>query len=162
MKGQERGGKKGAPRGQGRGQRKPFPKTDLLVTVPNEESGASRLKPVPSDLAPRKIVRLSQNKTGTLKTDNLLFLYKNNGQFASFTSLCFFILESTDLQKVTIKSLDEIKREKEQRKESTASSAPLSQVVTPASQICNGATAVGVSTDINGSGKSWVAFKRYL
>jgi len=61
-----RGGKKGAPRGRGRGQRKAFEKADLVVTVPNDESGASRLKPPVNTTQPRKIVRLNQNKTGEL------------------------------------------------------------------------------------------------
>lgn len=59
-----RGGKKGAPRGRGREQRKPFPKTDLMVTLPNEERKESRLKPPVNGTQPRKIVRISQNKTG--------------------------------------------------------------------------------------------------
>ena len=59
-----RGGKKGAPRGRGREQRKTFEKTDLVVTVTNEESGASRIKPPVNATQSRKIVRLSQNKTG--------------------------------------------------------------------------------------------------
>ena len=62
-----RGGKKGAPRSRGRGQRKTFQKTDLMVTLPNEESKESRLKPPVSSTQPRKIVRISQNKTGELK-----------------------------------------------------------------------------------------------
>lgn len=62
-----RGGKKGAPRSRGRGQRKTFQKTDLMVTLPNEESKESRLKPPVSSTQQRKIVRISQNKTGKLK-----------------------------------------------------------------------------------------------
>ena len=59
-----RGGKKGAPRGRGRGQRKTFEKTDLVVTVTNEESGAFRIKLLVNTTQPQKVVRLSQNKTG--------------------------------------------------------------------------------------------------
>ena len=62
-----RGGKKGAPRSRRRGQRKTFQKTDLMVTLPNEESKESRLKPPVSSTQQRKIVRISQNKTGKLK-----------------------------------------------------------------------------------------------
>ena len=48
-----RGGKRGAHGGR----------RDLLVTVPNVESGESRLKPPVNSTQRRKIV-LSQNKTG--------------------------------------------------------------------------------------------------
>ena len=48
-----RGGKKGTHRSR----------SDLVVTVPNEESGESRLKPPVISTQPRKIV-LSQNRTG--------------------------------------------------------------------------------------------------
>jgi len=52
--------------------------------------------------------------------------------------IVFFVLETNDLEKVTVKSLDEIKREKEQRlKESAASLA------TPASQTTNGGVSEG-------------------
>ena len=52
--------------------------------------------------------------------------------------IAFFVLETNDLEKVTVKSLDEIKREKEQRlKESAASLA------TPASQTTNGGVSEG-------------------
>ncbi|XP_078357548.1 uncharacterized protein LOC144642464 isoform X2 [Oculina patagonica] len=65
----------------------------LVVTVPNEESSSSRLKPPVTVSQPRKIVRLNR------KT------------------------ESTNLEKVTVKSLDEIKREKEQRLQRESASA---------------------------------------
>ncbi|KAJ7389899.1 testis- and ovary-specific PAZ domain-containing protein 1 [Desmophyllum pertusum] len=87
-----RGGKQRAPRGRGRGKRTNLQNTDLVVTVPNEDSGSSnsRLKPPVTTSQPRKVVRLNR-KTG-----------------------------STDLEKVTVKSLDEIKREKVRRQKESA------------------------------------------
>ena len=65
----------------------------------------------------------------------------------------FCILESTDLEKVTVKSLDEIKREKEQRqRESSIRSSQSASQPTPASQIPNGGA--GTSKDINHQGKT--------
>lgn len=84
VEGNARGRKQRVPRGRGRGKRANFQSTDLVVTVSNEDSSSSRLKPPVTTSQPRKIVLNRKN-------------------------------ESTNLEKVTVKSLDEIKREKEQR-----------------------------------------------
>lgn len=65
--GNTRGGKQRAPRGRGRGKRTNLQNTDLVVTVPNEDSGSSnsRLKPPVTTSQPRKVVRLNR-KTGKL------------------------------------------------------------------------------------------------
>lgn len=61
--GNARGGKQKAFRGRGRGKQTNYQNTDLVVTVPNEESTSTRLKPPVT--ATRKIVRLNR-KTGEL------------------------------------------------------------------------------------------------
>ena len=56
--------------------------------------------------------------------------------------IVFFVLETNDLEKVTVKSLDEIKREKEQRLKESAASA-ITSLATPASQTTNGGVSEG-------------------
>ncbi|XP_068746754.1 uncharacterized protein [Montipora capricornis] len=98
-----RGGKKGSLCGR----------EDIVVTVPNQESAESRLKPPVVSSHPRKII-LNQNKT-----------------------------EFKELNKVTVKSLDEIKREKEQRqKQSTATSPSTQANAATTIKIPNGGTSV--------------------
>lgn len=65
VEGNTRGGKQRAPRGRGRGKRTNFQNTDLVVTVSNEDSSSSRLKPPVTASQSRKIVRLNR-KTGKL------------------------------------------------------------------------------------------------
>lgn len=65
VEGNARGGKEKASRGRGRGKRTDYQSTDLVVTVPNEESSSSRLKLPVTVSQPRKIVRLNR-KTGKL------------------------------------------------------------------------------------------------
>ena len=70
------------------------------------------------------------------------------------------ILESTDLEKVTVKSLEEIKREKELRKESAAlSRLSIPSLHDPPSQIANGSAADSAENDVNGSSKYLVGLK---
>ena len=70
--------------------------------------------------------------------------------------IVFFILESNDLKKVTVKSLDEIKREKEQRQKESATTSTTSSATTPApaSQILNGTTPEGAGKDLSNIGKT--------
>lgn len=64
------------------------------------------------------------------------------------------ILESTDLEKVTVKSLEEIKREKELRKESAVlSRLSIPSLHDPASKVANGSAADSAENDVNGSSK---------
>ena len=71
------------------------------------------------------------------------------------------ILESTDLEKVTVKSLEEIKREKELRKESAVLSrlSIFPSLPDPASQIANGYAADSAENDVNGSSKYLIGLK---
>lgn len=70
------------------------------------------------------------------------------------------ILESTDLEKVTVKSLAEIKREKELRKESAVlSRLSIPSLHDPASQVANGSAADIAENDVNGSSKYIVGLK---
>ena len=70
------------------------------------------------------------------------------------------ILESTDLEKVTVKSLEEIKREKELRKESAVlSRLSIPSLHDPASQIANDSAADSDENDVNGSSKYLVGLK---
>lgn len=65
VEGNARGGKKKGARAVGRRKATDLQNTDLVVTVPNEDSSSSRLKPPVSSSQPRKIVRLNR-KTGKL------------------------------------------------------------------------------------------------
>ena len=70
------------------------------------------------------------------------------------------ILESTDLEKVTVKSLEEIKREKELRKESAVlPRLSIPSLPDPASQIANGNAADSAENDVNGSSKYLIGLK---
>ena len=64
VEGNTRGRKQRVPRGRGRGKRTNFQSTDLVVTVSNEDSNSSRLKPPVTTSQPRKIVL--NRKTGKL------------------------------------------------------------------------------------------------
>lgn len=64
VEGNTRGRKQRVPRGRGRGKRTNFQSTDLVVTVSNEDSSSSRLKPPVTTSQPRKIVL--NRKTGKL------------------------------------------------------------------------------------------------
>lgn len=64
VEGNTRGRKQRVPRGRGRGKRTNIQSTDLVVTVSNEDSSSSRLKPPVTTSQPRKIVL--NRKTGKL------------------------------------------------------------------------------------------------
>lgn len=61
VEGNARGRKQRVPRGRGRGKRANFQSTDLVVTVSNEDSSSSRLKPPVTTSQPRKIVLNRKN-----------------------------------------------------------------------------------------------------
>lgn len=70
------------------------------------------------------------------------------------------ILETTNLDKVTVKSLEEIKREKELRKESAVlSRSSMPPLHDPASQIANGSAPDSSENDVNGFSKYLVGLK---